>query len=82
MTKQAKVGSNPPSRKVRKPLRAFACVGTHGHPYYLQIAGTRHPECEGRYEIYYDRKSAEKNALTKDHVVEVEIHLVKKGRKQ
>lgn len=65
-------------RRRRVVLKGWACVGTHGHIYFASTTPL-HPQCEGKLEIFVDKKSALKNALTPDHVREV--HIVMKARK-
>lgn len=61
-------------------MKAYACVGSHGHIYFAAVAPS-HPQCEGRLEVYLDKKSALRNALSPDHVREVHITIHRAGKK-
>lgn len=59
-------------------MKAYACVGTHGHIYYCETSP--HKSLIGRMEIYLRKEDAERMALSPKHVREVTITVHRNNR--
>ena len=61
------------TKKRRKVVYAYACVGSHGVPFFTQI--TRVQENQGRFEIFETYEQAKRMAISPEHVRRVSIYV-------
>jgi len=65
--------ASEPAVKRGKTVHAYACVGSHGQPFYCQHSATQ--ELVGRFEIFSSQRAAELMAISPKHVRRVRIIL-------